>query len=61
MQETFFADPAAAFDQLTMHERDLSRRAAQLLNFPAQAVIGRRLWEVVRQRALQQVVRSALA
>jgi two-component system, OmpR family, phosphate regulon sensor histidine kinase PhoR len=35
-------------------------RAAQLLEFPAQAVIGRKLWEVVRQRSLQKIVRRAL-
>jgi len=35
-------------------------RAAQLLDFPAQAVIGRRLWEVVRQHSLQKIVRRAL-
>jgi two-component system phosphate regulon sensor histidine kinase PhoR len=35
-------------------------RAAELLEFPAQAVIGRRLWEVVRQRTLQNIVRRAL-
>jgi two-component system phosphate regulon sensor histidine kinase PhoR len=36
-------------------------RAAQLLGFQTQAAIGRRLWEVVRQRALHEVVRRALA
>jgi two-component system, OmpR family, phosphate regulon sensor histidine kinase PhoR len=35
-------------------------RAGELLEFPAQAVIGRRLWEVVRQRMLQNIVRRAL-
>ena len=36
-------------------------RAARLLEFQAQAAVGRRLWEVVRLRALQDVVRRALA
>jgi two-component system phosphate regulon sensor histidine kinase PhoR len=36
-------------------------RAAQLLEFPPRAGAGRKLWEVVRNRALQQVVRHALA
>jgi two-component system phosphate regulon sensor histidine kinase PhoR len=36
-------------------------RAAQLLEFPTRAGAGRKLWEVVRNRALQQVVRHALA
>jgi two-component system phosphate regulon sensor histidine kinase PhoR len=35
-------------------------RAGQLLDFPARAAVGRRLWEVVRQRALQDVVEKAL-
>jgi two-component system phosphate regulon sensor histidine kinase PhoR len=36
-------------------------RAAQLLQFPPPAAIGRKLWEVVRQPALQEIVRRALA
>jgi two-component system phosphate regulon sensor histidine kinase PhoR len=36
-------------------------RAAQLLQFPATSSVGRKLWEVVRQPALQEVVRRALA
>jgi two-component system phosphate regulon sensor histidine kinase PhoR len=36
-------------------------RAALLLEFRATPVVGRRLWEVVRQRALQEVVQRALA
>jgi two-component system phosphate regulon sensor histidine kinase PhoR len=36
-------------------------RAAQLLGFQSQAAIGRKLWEVVRQRSLHEVVRRALA
>ncbi len=36
-------------------------RAAELLEFPVNAVIGRRLWEVVRQRTLQNIVRRALS
>jgi two-component system phosphate regulon sensor histidine kinase PhoR len=35
-------------------------RAAKLLEFPTQAPVGRRLWEVVRQRPLLDVVRRAL-
>jgi two-component system phosphate regulon sensor histidine kinase PhoR len=35
-------------------------RAAQLLGFQTQAAVGKRVWEVVRQRALQDVVRKAL-
>src|SRR5262249_35532830 len=38
-----------------------NERALQLLGVPNQAAAGRRLWEVVRQRALQDVVRRALA
>jgi two-component system phosphate regulon sensor histidine kinase PhoR len=38
-----------------------NERAAQLLEFQAQTAVGRKLWEVVRQRALQEVVRRALA
>jgi len=35
-------------------------RATQLLGLPAQAPVGRRLWEVVRQRPLLDVVQRAL-
>src|SRR5262249_24535176 len=35
-------------------------RAAQLLEFEAQAAAGRKLYEVVRQRAIQEIVRRAL-
>jgi two-component system phosphate regulon sensor histidine kinase PhoR len=35
-------------------------RAAQLLEFPTRSPVGRRLWEVVRQRPLLDVVRGAL-
>jgi two-component system phosphate regulon sensor histidine kinase PhoR len=38
-----------------------NERAAQLLELPAGACIGRRLWEVVRQRPLLDVVQRALA
>jgi two-component system phosphate regulon sensor histidine kinase PhoR len=38
-----------------------NERAAQLLEFQAQASTGRRFWEVVRRRSLQEVVRRALA
>jgi two-component system phosphate regulon sensor histidine kinase PhoR len=38
-----------------------NERALQLLGVPNQAAAGRRLWEVVRQRALQDLVRQALA
>jgi len=38
-----------------------NERAAQLLGFPAKAVVGRRLWEVVRRSGLQDVVQRALA
>ena len=38
-----------------------NERALQLLGVPTQAVAGRRLWEVVRQRPLQELVRRALA
>jgi two-component system phosphate regulon sensor histidine kinase PhoR len=38
----------------------VNERATQLLGFPAQAPVGRRLWEVVRQRPLLDVVRRAL-
>jgi two-component system phosphate regulon sensor histidine kinase PhoR len=37
-----------------------NERAAQVLEFTAQAVIGRKLWEVVRLRSLQEIVRRAL-
>jgi two-component system phosphate regulon sensor histidine kinase PhoR len=36
-------------------------RAAELLEFDAQAVVGRKFWEVVRQRPLQEVLRKAWA
>src|SRR5262249_39215815 len=36
-------------------------RALQLLECPGQAVIGRKLWQVVRRRALHDLVRRALA
>jgi two-component system phosphate regulon sensor histidine kinase PhoR len=35
-------------------------RAAQLLEFPTQGTVGRRLWELVRQRPLLDEVRQAL-
>ncbi len=35
-------------------------RAVQLLDLEAQPIIGRKLWEVFRQRGLQQLVRRAL-
>jgi two-component system phosphate regulon sensor histidine kinase PhoR len=38
-----------------------NERAAQLLELPTSARPGRKLWEVVRRRALQDVVRRALA
>jgi two-component system phosphate regulon sensor histidine kinase PhoR len=38
-----------------------NERAAQLLGFGAQATTGRKLWEVVRRRALQDIVRRALS
>jgi two-component system, OmpR family, phosphate regulon sensor histidine kinase PhoR len=38
----------------------VNERAAQLLGFPWQAPVGRRLWEVVRQRPLLDVVQRAL-
>jgi two-component system phosphate regulon sensor histidine kinase PhoR len=38
-----------------------NHRAAQLLEFHPQAVVGRKLWEVLRQRTLQDLVRKALA
>ncbi len=36
-------------------------RAAQLLEFHAASAVGRRLWEVVRQRGLQEIVQRALS
>jgi two-component system phosphate regulon sensor histidine kinase PhoR len=39
----------------------VNERAARLLDFQPQAAVGRRLWEVVRVRALQDLVRRALA
>ncbi len=36
-------------------------RAAQLLDFSAPTAVGRKLWEVVRQRSLQELVMRALA
>src|SRR5439155_18546577 len=36
-------------------------RAARLLEFQAQAAVGRRLWEVARVRGLQDMVRRAMA
>jgi two-component system phosphate regulon sensor histidine kinase PhoR len=38
-----------------------NERAAQLLGFSPKAVVGRRLWEVVRRSGLQEVVQRALA
>jgi two-component system phosphate regulon sensor histidine kinase PhoR len=38
-----------------------NERAAQLLGFPPKAVVGRRLWEVVRRSGLQEVVQRAMA
>jgi two-component system phosphate regulon sensor histidine kinase PhoR len=38
-----------------------NERAAQLLEFHVTSAVGRKLWEVVRLRALQDVVRRALA
>lgn len=35
-------------------------RAAHLLEFPSQTVVGRKLWEILRQRSLQDVVTRAL-
>lgn len=37
-----------------------NERACQLLEFPTEKPVGRRLWEVVRQRPLSDVVRRAL-
>ncbi len=39
----------------------VNERAARLLEFQAQAAVGRRLWEVVRVRPLQELARRALA
>jgi two-component system phosphate regulon sensor histidine kinase PhoR len=39
----------------------VNERAARLLEFQAQAAVGRRLWEVVRVRPLQDLARRALA
>jgi two-component system phosphate regulon sensor histidine kinase PhoR len=36
-------------------------RAAELLDFPTEAAVGRKLWEMVRHRPLQEVVRHALS
>ncbi len=38
-----------------------NERAGQLLEFPTRSAIGRRLWELVRQRPLQEIVRLAMA
>jgi two-component system phosphate regulon sensor histidine kinase PhoR len=38
-----------------------NERAAQLLDFQTQTAVGRRLWEIVRQRSVQDLVRQALA
>jgi two-component system phosphate regulon sensor histidine kinase PhoR len=38
-----------------------NERAAQLLEFRTQSAVGRKLWEVVRHRSLQEVVQKALA
>jgi two-component system phosphate regulon sensor histidine kinase PhoR len=37
-----------------------NERAGQLLEFPTERPVGRRLWELVRQRSLIEVVRRAL-
>jgi two-component system phosphate regulon sensor histidine kinase PhoR len=37
-----------------------NERASELLGFQTHQAVGRRLWEIVRQRTLQDVVRSAL-
>src|SRR5262249_2958199 len=39
----------------------VNERAEQLLAFPALSAVGRRLWEAVRLRGLQDVVQRALA
>jgi two-component system phosphate regulon sensor histidine kinase PhoR len=38
-----------------------NQRAAELLEFPEKRAVGRKLWQLVRRRALQEVVRRALA
>jgi len=38
-----------------------NERAAQLLGFGSQATAGRKLWEIVRRRSLQDIVRRALS
>ncbi|HEV2948321.1 MAG TPA: histidine kinase dimerization/phospho-acceptor domain-containing protein, partial [Gemmataceae bacterium] len=38
-----------------------NERAAQLLGFGSQAMTGRKLWEIVRRRSLQDIVRRALS
>jgi two-component system phosphate regulon sensor histidine kinase PhoR len=38
-----------------------NERAAQLLGFDSKAAIGRKLWEVVRKRAVQNIVQRALS
>ncbi|MGF1581280.1 MAG: ATP-binding protein [Gemmataceae bacterium] len=38
-----------------------NERAGQLLEFETRTVVGRRLWEVVRHRSIQDVVKSALS
>jgi two-component system phosphate regulon sensor histidine kinase PhoR len=38
-----------------------NERAAQLLEFDSRAAIGRRLWEVARNRAVQELIESALS
>jgi two-component system phosphate regulon sensor histidine kinase PhoR len=35
-------------------------RAVELLDFPGQSAVGKKLWEVVRQRAVQDIVTKAL-
>src|SRR5262249_49863789 len=37
-----------------------NERAAQLLEFQTETAVGRRLWEVVRQRPIQELVENAL-
>jgi two-component system phosphate regulon sensor histidine kinase PhoR len=37
-----------------------NERAGELLGFQTQSAVGRKLWEVVRQRALQDIVRKSL-
>jgi two-component system phosphate regulon sensor histidine kinase PhoR len=38
-----------------------NERAAELLEFGSQSITGRKLWEVVRRRSLQDIVRRALS